>query len=159
MMILLCDDLGNAAIIHYASWKCKRVTISILAAGVYALIACFDYCFTLAHDFASILSQTVPIEILTDSKSIFDRITKLASVSEKRLLIELSALRQACVSGQIRNLGHVPSQYNIADPLTKKIKSDLYISILKTGKLSHPVNQSIIHTETSENNSDVFENG
>ena len=54
MVVLLCDDHGNASIIHYSSWKCKRVTRSILAAEVYALTACFDYCFIIAHDLSTI---------------------------------------------------------------------------------------------------------
>ena len=120
MMILLCDCNGSSSIIHYSSWKCKRVTRSILAAEVHALTACFDYCFTVAHDLTTILSHPIPIEIFTDSKSIFDTGTKLTSVTEKHLLIDLSPLREAYISGQIRNLANVLSQYSFADPLTKK---------------------------------------
>ena len=73
-----------------------------------------------AHDLSTILSQPIPIEIFTDLKSIFDTVTKLTSVTEKRLLLDLSSLREANLSGQIKNLAHVLSQYNVADGHTKK---------------------------------------
>ena len=104
-------------------------------------MACFDYCFTVAHDLSTILSSPISIEIFTDSKSIFGTITKLTSVPEKFLLMDLSALREAYVTGQIKNLEHVLSQCNVADPLTKKINSGLLEKLLRTGKLSHPINQ------------------
>ena len=133
MVVLLCEDNGNASIIHFSSWKCRRVTRSILAAEVYALTVCFDYCFTVAHDLSAILSLPVPFEIFTDSKSIFDTVAKLTSVTEKRLLIDITSLHEAYVSGQIKNLGHVLSEYNVADPLTKKMKSDVLEKLLQFG--------------------------
>eukprot|EP00171_Calliarthron_tuberculosum_P023237 IDg23237t1 len=125
MIILLADDNGKASVIHYASWKCRRVTRSVLAAEIYALSACFDFCFTFAHDLANILGKKIPIFLFTDSKSIFDTITKLSSVSEKRLLIDISSLRQSYSSGEISNIGHILSEFNPADPLTKKMNSPL----------------------------------
>ena len=83
MLVLLCNENGNALIIYYSSWKCKRVTRSILEAELYALMTCFDYCFTVAHDLSTILSHPIPIEIFTHSKYIFDTVTKLTSVTEK----------------------------------------------------------------------------
>ena len=56
---------------------------------------------------------------MTDSKSIFDTITKLSRVAEKRLIIDISALRQSYSSSEITNIGHVLSEFNLADALTK----------------------------------------
>lgn len=145
IVVTLCDKHDNASILHYASWKSRRVANSVLAAEVHALTSCYDYSYTIAHDLSNILSQKIPIEIFTDSKSIFDTITKLKSITEKRLLIYLSALREAYTSGEIRNMGHILTSYNVADPLTKKMNSTIMTQLLETGKLSHPVNQWIIH--------------
>ncbi len=46
MVIVLADGKGNACLIHYAYWKSRRVTRSVLSAEVYALSACFDYAYT-----------------------------------------------------------------------------------------------------------------
>ncbi len=116
MVIVLCDAHENANMLHYASWKSRRITRSILVAEVYAFSAYFDYAFTAAHDLSGMPGQTIPIHLITEPKSIFDTITKLSSVSEKRLLIDIAALRQAYTSGEIENIGHISSAHNVADP-------------------------------------------
>ena len=83
MVVHLCDDNGNASIIHYSSYNCNRATLCILAAEFYALKARFDYCSTVAHDISAILSLQIPIEILTDFKPTFDTATNLTSLTEK----------------------------------------------------------------------------
>ncbi len=143
--MLLCDRLNNASIIHYESWKSRLVNRSVLSAEVLAFSAYFDYAYTLGHDLSKIIGKRVPVLLFTDSRSIFDTITKLSTVSEKRLLIDIACLRQAYAQGDIDNLGHVSSEYNLADPLTKKMHSKLLSTLLDTGKLEHPVNQWIVH--------------
>ncbi len=149
MIILLSDATGNSTTVHYACCKSRRVTRYVLAAEVYAFSACYDYAYTFAHDLSIILGKTVPVQLFTDSKSIFDIITKLSTVSEKRLLIDISALRQAYTSGEIQNNGHISSEYNIAGPLTEKMNSDILVRLLETGKLNHPVHQWIIKTPSN----------
>eukprot|EP00171_Calliarthron_tuberculosum_P000757 IDg757t1 len=90
MIIVLADDKGKASIIHYASWKCRRVTRSVLAAESYS-------------------------------------------------------------SGEISNIGHILSEFNPADPLTKKMNSPLLSKLLETGIIDHPVNQWIIHNDSNQN--------
>lgn len=153
MFVLLKDKDNNAAIIHFSSWKCRRITRSVLAAEVHAFSSCYDYCVTLAHDLSNMLGRKVDTFMFTDSKSLFDTITKLSSVSEKRLLIDIAALREAYVCQDLKNVAHVSSQYNIADVLTKSKPPadcrDLLHSLMRTGKLAHPINQWIIHNTGS----------
>ncbi len=83
MIILLMDKYNNAYLIHYASWKSRRVIRSVLAAENYAFVACEDFCQILAHDLGKIVGRKFPILLMTDSKSVFDTITKLSSASVK----------------------------------------------------------------------------
>lgn len=94
---------------------------------------------------SKMLSIKIPVELFTDSKSIFATITKLTSIKEKRLLIDLTKLRHAYTSGRIRNLGHIQTEFNIADPLTKKMNSAFLSTLPDTGKLERPVNHWILH--------------
>ncbi len=125
IVIVLIDKYYKAAAIHYASWKSRRVVRSVLAAELYAFVSCHDYCQTLAHDLNTITGRRFPVHLMTDSKSIFNTITKLSGVSEKRLLIDIAYLRQSYSCGQISNTGHVISKFNIADALTKPVKASL----------------------------------
>ena len=104
MLVVLMDKNKNASIIHYGSWKSRRVVRSPLAAEVYALTDCFDFCFTLSYDISKMLGKKIPIYLHTDSKSIFDMVMKLSNVSEKRLMIDISSLRQSYNSGEIENI-------------------------------------------------------
>ncbi len=122
MVIVLFNAHGHANILHYASWKSRRITRSILAAEMYAFSACYDYALTAAHDLSSMLGQTIPINLFKDSKLIFGTITKLSGVSKKRFFIDIAALRQAYTSGEIENIGHIFSARNMADSLSKKIE-------------------------------------
>ncbi len=105
MLVLLMDNFGNANIIHYASWKIRRVVRSTLAAEVYVVSACHDYCLALAFDLSTMLERQIPVYLMTDAKSIFDTITKLSGVTEKRLMIDIVAVRQPYSSGEITNSG------------------------------------------------------
>ncbi len=139
MVVVLLDKFENAAIMHYSSWKSRRVVRSILAAEVYALSACHDFCQILSHDLSRITGKKFEIYLRTDAKSIFDTITKLSTVSEKRPLIDISSLESYC-SGEIQNFGHVLSKYNLADPFTTEVKSENLEKVTEKGKLSHPIN-------------------
>ena len=72
---------------------------------------------------------------MTVSKSIFDTITKLSSIYEKRLLADISALRESYISGEIQNIGHVFSDCNLADALTKKTRSPVLNQLLEKAQL------------------------
>ncbi len=99
MAIVLKDNDDNAALIHYGSWKCRRVTRSVLAAEVHAFTDCMDYVLALQHDLSSILDKKIPTVVYTYSKCLFDTITKVSSVSEKRLLINIASIREEYTSG------------------------------------------------------------
>lgn len=68
---------------------------------------------------------------LTDSKLIFDTITKLTGESEKRLMIDIATLRQSHSSGEITNIGDVLTENDLADPLTKRIESNVLEKLMK----------------------------
>ena len=140
------DKNENASIIHCASWKIRRVVRSPLAAEVCALTDCFYFCFTLSYDISKMLGKKILIYLLTDSKLIFDTVTKLSNVSEKRLMVDISSLRQSYNSGEIESIGHVLTEYNLADPLTKKMKSTVLRELMATGKITYPASLWILHS-------------
>ncbi len=93
-IVLLKDKNDSQAIIHYGPWKCQHVTRSVLRAEVYAFSHCLDFVLVLTHDLSSMLGRKVSTVLFTDSKCLFDTITKLSTVAEKRLLIDIAAIRE-----------------------------------------------------------------
>ena len=86
----------------------------------------------------------------TDSKSLFDTITKRSQTSEKRFLIDLATVREAYRRKQIDNVAWVRSEYNIADSMTKEKRSECLHYVLEKGILNHPVEQWIVRVDSKE---------
>ncbi|KAF1978829.1 hypothetical protein BU23DRAFT_577077 [Bimuria novae-zelandiae CBS 107.79] len=72
-------------IIHYSLTKCKRVTRSILASKIYGMVNGFDI--------ERLSLPVVPLVIYTDSYSLYECLVKLGITKEKRLIINIMALR------------------------------------------------------------------
>ncbi len=78
--------------------------------------------------------------MFTKSKCLFDSITELSTVSEKPLLINISAIRKSYINGAISNVAHVCSKYNLANVYAKKIADrSMLQALMKTGYLNHPI--------------------
>jgi hypothetical protein len=97
----------------------RRVTRSVLGGEVYAFADAFDFAFTLKHDLQVMLRQAVPLAILTDSKCLFDVITKASSISERRLMIDITEVRNSYNAQEPSDIGFVRTKYNPADAFTK----------------------------------------
>ena len=86
--------------------------------------------------------------MFTDSKSLFDSITKLSTVSEKRLLIKIAAIQESLRNGDLSDVRHVSSRHNIANVFTKsKTQQTMLRSAMTTGKHIHPISQWILPSE------------
>jgi hypothetical protein len=78
---------GN--VIHYSLTKCKRVTQSVLALEIYSIINSFNI--RIITERLSI--ALVPLVICTDLYSLYECLVKLRTTKEKRLIINIIALR------------------------------------------------------------------
>jgi hypothetical protein len=117
--VLLVDDEQRANIVHYGSKRCTRVTRSVMAAELHGLLAGFDNSVLVAEMVSGMLGRRVNIEAMTDSKTVFDTVTRLSSTLEKRLQIDAYALQEAHQKGELTALYWIMSEENVADPLTK----------------------------------------
>ena len=62
---------------------------------VYALAEGFDTLLTSKNTLSQIYAKTIQITMLTESKPMFDVITKALHTAEKRLMIDIAASRKA----------------------------------------------------------------
>ncbi len=139
-IVVLKNKNDPAAIVHYGSWKCSRVTRSVLGSEAYAFSHALDFVLALARDMSALFSRKISTVMFTDSKCPFDAVTKLSTVSEKRLLIDISAIRDSYTNSELSNVAHVCSKFNLAYVFTKE-KADLSMlkKLMKTGYLNHPI--------------------
>ncbi|EED17231.1 hypothetical protein TSTA_022850 [Talaromyces stipitatus ATCC 10500] len=110
-------------LIAIASSKCKWITHSILASEIYGLTTGFDQGFTLASTVNMITKRLgqpeMPVVVCTDSYSLYECLTKLGTTKEKRLMINLMALRQSYERHEIDEIRWIHGDDNPADTFTK----------------------------------------
>ena len=75
---------------------------------------------------------------------------KFITLSEKRLLIDIAAIRENYRTDDLSNVAHVSSSYNIANTFFKaKTDKTMLLSFMETGKLSHSISQWILPQDCS----------
>jgi hypothetical protein len=145
-LVVLADASDACNIVHYTSYKSRRVVRSVLAGELHAFIDAFDFAYTLKRDLERMLEIEVPVQILTDSRSLFDTITTASYTMEKRLMIDVAIARDAFQCREISDVGHIRSECNPADALTK-VKSCVALQeILRTNQLDLSGSEWVLKT-------------
>ena len=110
---------------------------------------CFGTCLFLRALWADRSGDVAPIHVRTDANNLATtaRTTHLPEQKETHHLVQM--LRHESNTGQIEDLSHVPSQYCLADALTKQTaKPDQLIHSISTGILEqidiHPPFRSLL---------------
>lgn len=143
-IIILCDSSGRAHILDYSSKKSKRVVRSIMGAEVYAFADAFDRSFVIRKDLERLLGVKIQLHMFTDSKQLFDAMTKGQQTTEKRLMIDIAAAREAYRSFEIAQVGLVSTSHNPADGLSKVADNGALRTLLTEGIDRCPVDQWIL---------------
>jgi hypothetical protein len=103
MLINKSTDVNNtflirSNVIHYSLTKCKRVTQSVLASEIYGIVNGFDIGIAIATTLRIITERlripAIPLIICTNLYSLYECLVKLRTTKEKRLIIDIMALRQ-----------------------------------------------------------------
>jgi hypothetical protein len=112
---------GN--ILHFSSTKSKRVTRSVLASEVYGMVAGVDMAYALATTLHMITTHlglpAIPTIVCTDSYSLYECLVKLGTTKEKRLMIDIMALRQSYERRELQEVRWIHGDDNLADAFTK----------------------------------------
>jgi hypothetical protein len=112
---------GN--IVHYSSTKSKRITRSVLASEVYGMVAGVDMAYAISSTLRLITSRleipAIPTIVCTDSYSLYECLVKLGTTKEKRLMIDIMALRQSYERRELCEIRWIDGKDNPADGLTK----------------------------------------
>ncbi len=149
-IVCLCDAEDKVAIIGYRSYKCRRFTRSALASKCHTFADAFDYSYLMKYDLEQLLDQRIPIQMCTDSKSLFDVIVRASMTSERRLMIDISATREAYERNEIADIGLIASEYNLSDCMTKIMTPKQLLNVLNSKKLCHPIKQFVIRKSSNQ---------
>ncbi|KAM4061543.1 polyprotein [Hirsutella rhossiliensis] len=112
---------GN--VLHWSSTKSKRVTRSVLASEIYGMVQGFDMAIVIATTLQAIVKQLdLPrlLIVCTDSYSLYECLVKLGTTKEKRLMIDIMALRQSYEQREMAEIRWINGDDNPADAMTKQ---------------------------------------
>jgi len=137
-VLVLIDASNRANIIHYGSSCCKRVVRSVIAAELHALTYGFDNAFLVRDVLEEVLQRKVDIDGYLDSRTVFNIVARNSSTLEKRLQIDVHALRESYTNGELRNLAWIPGAQNASGGLTKGLidASHPLWKLIKNNKLT-----------------------
>ena len=138
-------------VIDWQSAKQKRVARSTLTAETLAMGDSVDRAFSIHNHIKHIQGIEVPIFVLADCKSLVDTGHSTTSITEKRLMIDLGAIREAIERREIR-LSHISTQFMLADALTKRMDTQAIRNVLKYHRLPNPVVCLFRETSSVEEN-------
>lgn len=65
-IIMLEDDTGRANVLHYSSYKSKRVVRSVLECEIYAFEDGFETAHMLRHDMEAMIGRRIPLTMVID---------------------------------------------------------------------------------------------
>ena len=118
-IIFLQDKFGNSAAISWSSKKAKRVARSTLTAETLAAVEAVDTAYMVKKIIEDITTvELPPIELFVDNKSLFDTAKTTNVLADKRLLVDMAALRQMIEVKEV-NINWVNSSLQLADAFTK----------------------------------------
>ena len=137
-IIFLADNKGNVCPLYWESRKIRRVVKSTLAAETLAAADAIDNAYYLGEILSEILfrhGKDIPIELYVDNKSLHDNVFSVKNVAEKRLRIDIAAIKELVTEEKL-NVNWVETKCQLADGLTKKGVNPIKLSnVFQTGFL------------------------
>ncbi|KAI0998399.1 hypothetical protein K3495_g9796, partial [Podosphaera aphanis] len=128
---------GN--LVHWTSIKCRRVTRAVLASELYAMVHGVDLAIALRTTLNMITRQLeipdIPTIICTDSFSLYECLVKLGTTKEKRLMIDIMAIRESYERRELSEVRWINGLDNPADALTKNNPGKALHQLIESNKL------------------------
>ena len=122
-VVFLADDNDNSCPLAWKSNRIKRVVKSTLAAETLSFVEGCDMGIFLSKMISEIISgdnsSCIPVSCLTDNKSLYDAAHTTKVISDRRLRIEMSSVREMIEREEIA-LSWINSGEQVADVLTKE---------------------------------------
>ena len=134
-LILLADDEGNCCPLAWKSNKVKRVVKSTVAAEALAYDETIGHSEYLQSILEEMTGRKLQILAVTDSKNLLDSLSYTRQVDDRRLRIDIAAIKQTIQEKNIRAY-HVPGDMMLADCLTKKgVSTRNILDVVSQGKV------------------------
>jgi hypothetical protein len=151
--VAFVDKHNNANVLAFASRKCRRVTRSVLASELFALVAGSDVAASIAAQVSEILGMQIPVWNAIDSGTLFNIVTRMGTLTEKRVMVDAAELREQHLQRKMLFFW-IPSGEDADDPFTKVTGDFRAPDGLLSGKLSLRPNAWVEHNRERRSEED-----
>ena len=146
--IMGVESLGNGPFVpvSWASRRIRRVVRSTFAGETLACVEGIDEGIDVANLLAEFLGlrEYPPIVVFTDCKSLFDTVTTTKEPKEKRLKPDIATIREMLETGILKDFVWIPTEWQLADILTKQRPNSLLLQVLSKGRVHIPTECVVI---------------
>ena len=121
-IVFISDSKGTCAPISWSSKKIKRVARSTLGAETLSAVDALDSAYLVAKiltELVDLNEREIATSLFTDNKSLYDALNTSNLLLDKRLRVDISALREMNDRGEV-SYHWVESSQQLADVLTKR---------------------------------------
>lgn len=112
----------------------------MLASEIYGMTAGVDIAYAIGTTLKLVTNQldipNIPIVVCTDSYSLYECLVKLGTTKEKRLMIDIMAIRQSYERRELQEVRWISGLDNPADAMTKANLNKSLESFINTNELS-----------------------
>ena len=122
-LIMLAGERDKCCVLAWSSNKIKRVVKSTLAAEMLSLSDALDYAIYLRYivmELTALEKGEVPISAYVDNKSVVDALHSTKAVEDKRLRIDIGAIKQLMKRKEVASIQWIPGKMMLANVLTKR---------------------------------------
>lgn len=147
-IIFLADSMGSYCPIAWQSRRIRRVVHSTIAAECLSAVEVAETCAFLNKSMQELIGkdpQDIPVHIFSDNKSLVDNLHTTTSVEDRRLRIDICVLRDMCQNGEITQLRWIPTELQVANALTKKGCSSLYLYQILQRRNTFDISSGVFH--------------
>ena len=135
-IIVCADSIGNCSLISWNSNRVRRVVRSTLAAETLSFTDGADSAIYFSKLIQEFTFNIPPIICYTDSRSLFESAGSYKPVNDRRLRVEINAIREMLLKNEI-TIKWIDGKQQISDVLTKKGASPfLLMDVIQSGKYS-----------------------
>ena len=141
-LIFLTDEEKRCNLVSWQSKRIKRIVRSSLAAETLALSEGIDAALFISTLYNEIIHgpnnakqyPAIPITAYTDNKSLYDALKSSKFVIDRRLRIDIGALRELVARRNVKEIAWIDNTKQLADALTKRGSStDKLKDVLRNG--------------------------
>lgn len=122
-VVFLVDKSGRCSTLAWHANKIKRVVRSTIAAEALSLEEGIEEAIFLRHMIWNLISmptESLPIIAIVDNKSVVEAVHSTKMVDDKRLRLNIGAIKQALVEKEVSRLVWCPGNLQLANVMTKR---------------------------------------